>query len=84
MLQPTPELPDDTPLDNVDCRLESAACWRLLASGQSARPVRFRTKCCSALTILAKYLLRIFAGRWVCHQPMASGRRAKSQPDLLI
>jgi hypothetical protein len=33
---------------------------------------------------LAKYLLRIFAGRWVCHQPMASGRRAKSQPDLLI
>src|ERR1700730_12359581 len=68
------------PIFNAD--QERAQCWG--CQRPSGRSATRQMGCCLAFRTSDQALLRIFARRSACHQPMASGRRAKSQPDLLI
>jgi hypothetical protein len=81
LVHPTPELPDDTLIENVRFATRirnvlAAAAWR-----QSARPAKRPTKYCSASRISERPLSPIFVRLWPCRRRMGLGRRARSQPD---
>jgi hypothetical protein len=63
-LYPTPELPDDTPIDHVRFATRIRNVLNLLASRPSARFAKPLTKRCSAYRTLDKALSHIFAKRW--------------------
>lgn len=82
-LYPTPDLPDDTPIDHVRffTRVRNAlttAGVKTVGEIREASDARLLS-----LQDLGKGLSLIFGRRWAFPQPMGSGPWAKSPPDLL-
>jgi Bacterial RNA polymerase, alpha chain C terminal domain len=83
-LDPTPELPDDTPISDIELPVRIRNV--LAAAGlETVGEVRETSdEILLSFQVSERSLSPIFVRPWACRRPTGSGRRIKSPSDLLI